>query len=313
MRKDFPTLLLREKGYHRMYIISCCSTVDFSDEYLRSRGIRCLSFHYELNGVPYLDDFGKTVPFSEFYEAIRNGADTKTSQINISEYYDYFKGIFEEGYDILHVAFSSGLSGSINSAKNAADMLADEFPERKIRIVDSVNASAGHGILADKAADFLAEGLSLDEAADRLEAEKYHAQAWFFTTTLKYFIRGGRVSKAAGLIGETLGICPLLTINSEGKLIPMEKIRTKKKVALAVVDKLVELAESGTDFAGPCHICHSDCLEDAEAVISLIESRFPNLVGKIQLHEVGTIIGSHTGPGTVGLFFWGKEKEHGNV
>ena len=291
-----------------MYIVSCCSTVDYSAEYLASRGIRSLSFHYELDGVPYLDDFGKTVPFSEFYEAMRNGAETKTSQINISEYYDFFKGILEEGFDILHVAFSSGLSGSINSAQNAAAMLSEEFPERTIRIVDSVNASAGHGILADKAADFRDQGLSLSEAADRLEAEKMKAQAWFFTTTLKYFIRGGRISKAAGLIGETLGICPLLTIDSEGKLIPMEKIRTKKKVILAAVDKLAEYAENGTDFAGPCHVCHSDCLEDAQAVISLIESRFPNLVGKIQIHEVGTIIGSHTGPGTVGIFFWGKEK-----
>ncbi len=291
-----------------MYLISCCSTVDFSAEHLASRGIRCISFHYELDGVAYADDFGKTVPSADFYEAMRNGADTKTSQININEYYDYFKGMLSEGYDVLHVAFSSGLSGSINSAQNAAAMLKDEFPERTICIVDSVNASAGHGLLVDIAADLKAEGLSLPEAAKRLEAEVLHAQAWFFTTTLKYFIRGGRISKAAGLIGETLGICPLLTINSEGKLVPMEKIRTKKKVELALVDKFAEFADSGTDYDGPCHICHSDCIEDAQAVIAMIEARFPKLRGKVQLHEVGTIIGSHTGPGTVGLFFHGKEK-----
>ena len=291
-----------------MYIVSCCSTVDYSAEYLASRGIRCLSFHYELDGVPYLDDFGASIPFSDFYEAMRNGAETRTSQINISEYYDFFKGILTEGFDILHVAFSSGLSGSINSAQNAATMLSEEFPERTIRIVDSVNASAGHGILADMAADYRDQGLTLDEAAERLEADRMKIQAWFFTSTLKYFIRGGRISKAAGLIGETLGICPLLTINSEGKLVPMEKIRTKKKVMLAAVEKLAELAENGTDFSGPCHICHSDCLEDAKTVLSMIEARFPNLVGKIQIHEVGTIIGSHTGPGTIGIFFVGKEK-----
>ncbi|MBO4697006.1 MAG: DegV family protein [Lachnospiraceae bacterium] len=290
-----------------MYIVTCCSTVDLSEEHLKERNIRCLPFHYELDGTSYLDDFGKTVPLADFYEAMRNGAETRTSQINITEYYDFFKGIFEEGYDILHIAFSSGLSGSINSANNAAAMLADEYPDRKIRIVDSVNASAGHGLVVDYAADLLAEGLSLDDAADLVEARKLHAQGWFFTTTLKYLVRGGRVSKTAGLIGDTLGICPLLNINMEGHLIPREKIRTKKKVMAALVSRMLQVAEGGADYAGPCHICHSDCIDDADAVIALIEENFPNLRGKIELHEVGTIIGSHTGPGTIGAFFWGTE------
>ncbi len=290
-----------------MYLVTCCSTVDLSEEHLRERGIRCLPFHYELDGTSYLDDFGKTVPLDRFYDAMRNGAETKTSQININEYLEFFKGILDEGYDILHIAFSSGLSGSINSANNAAAMLLEDYPDRKIVIVDSLSASAGHGIVVDYAADMLAEGLSLEEAAARVEARKLHAHGWFFTTTLKYLVRGGRVSKAAGLIGDTLGICPLLNINSEGHLIPREKIRTKKKVMAALISRMLQVAEGGADYDGPCHICHSDCIEDANAVIALIEENFPNLRGKVQLHEVGAIIGSHTGPGTIGAFFWGQE------
>ena len=296
-----------EKEIPNMYIVTCCSTVDLSEEYLRSRGIRCLPFHYDLGGTTYLDDFGKTIPLTEFYDAMRNGAETRTSQINIDEYYHFFKGIFEEGYDILHIAFSSGLSGSINSANNARAMLEEEFPDRKLIIIDSLSASAGHGLVADYAADLLAEGVSLEDAAARVEERRKHANGWFFTTTLKYLVRGGRVSKAAGLIGDTLGICPLLNINSEGHLIPREKIRTKKKVMAALVSRMLQVAEGGADYVGPCHLCHSDCLDDANAVIALIEEKFPNLRGKVELHEVGTIIGSHTGPGTIGAFFWGAE------
>ena len=292
-----------------MYLVTCCSTVDLSAEHLQERGVRCLSFQYELNGVSYADDFGKTIPLDDFYEAMRNGAETHTSQININDYYNFFKDIFEEGFDILHIAFSSGLSGSINSAHNAAAMLSDEYPDRKLVIIDSLNASAGHGLLVDYAADLRDSGMSLSDAAEKLEERRMHAQGWFFTTTLKYLIRGGRVNKAAGLIGETLGICPLLYIDAEGHLIPKEKVRTKKKVMTALVDRMLAIAENGAAYDGVCHICHSDCLADAEAVIALIEERFPKLAGKIQVHEVGTIIGSHTGPGTIGAFFWGSRKD----
>ena len=292
-----------------MYIITCCTSVDLEESWLKENGVRYIPFHYEMDGVSHVDDLGRTIPYAEFYEAIRNGSVSHTSQINIMEYYSFFKDIFDEGYDILHVAFSSGLSGSLNSAQNAAAMLAEEYPDRVLKIVDSVNASAGHGILVEWAVEHRDAGMSLEENATLLDSERMNIQAWFFTTTLKYLIRGGRVSKAAGLIGETLGICPLLMIDAEGKLIPMEKVRTKKKVALALLDKMLSVTENGADYSGPCHICHSDCLEDAQMMIALIESRFPNLMGQIKLHEVGTIIGSHTGPGTIGVFFRGVRKD----
>ncbi len=292
-----------------MYVITCCTSVDLEESYLVENGVRYIPFHFELDGVPHVDDLGRTLPYSELYEAIRNGAVSHTSQINIMEYYSFFKSIFEEGYDVLHITLSGGLSGSVNSAQNAAAMLADEFPERVLKIVDSVNASSGHGILVEWAVEHKNAGMSIEENATLLESERMNIQAWFFTTTLKYLIRGGRVSKAAGLIGETLGICPLLMIDAEGKLIPMEKVRTKKKVALALLDRMLSVTENGADYSGPCHVCHSDCKEDADTMIALIESRFPNLIGKIKLHEVGTIIGSHTGPGTIGVFFRGVRKD----
>ena len=142
----------------------------------------------------------------------------------------------------------------------------------------------------------------------RTEANKLHLRHWFFSSDLTFFIKGGRVSKSAGTIGNLLNICPLLDVNSEGKLIPRFKIRGKRKVIREIVAKMEEDAENGLDYNGKCFISQSACYEDAKAVADLIEARFPNLNGKVVINNIGTIIGSHTGPGTVALFFWGSER-----
>ena len=128
---------------------------------------------------------------------------------------------------------------------------------------------------------------------------------WFFSTDLTFYIKGGRISKTSGTIGGLLGICPLLNIDDKGKLIPRQKIRTKKKVIRAIVDKMEDFADNGLEYSGKCYISHSACMDDARAVADLVETRFPNLNGKAEIHSIGTTIGSHTGPGTVALFFWG--------
>lgn len=290
------------------FILSCCSTADLSREHFEKRGISFICFHFELDGTPYMDDLGKSIPFDEFYQRMTDGADTKTSQINVEEYCEYFEHFLQEGKDILHLTLSSGISGSVNSARIAQGMLQEKYPERNIFIVDSLAASSGYGLLMDKLADLRDEGKSIDEVREWAEENKKKLQHWFFSTDLTFYVKGGRVSKTAGFIGNVMNICPLLNVNFEGKLIPRQKVRTKKKVIAEIVDKMEQNAENGLDYDGKCYISNSACEEDAKAVAELVEARFPKLNGKVEINSIGTTIGSHTGPGTVALFFWGKER-----
>ena len=290
------------------FILSCCSTADLSREHFEKRGISFICFHFELDGTPYMDDLGKSIPFDEFYQRMTDGADTKTSQINVEEYCEYFEHFLQEGKDILHLTLSSGISGSVNSARIAQGMLREKYPERNIFIVDSLAASSGYGLLMDKLADLRDEGKSIDEVREWAEENKKKLQHWFFSTDLTFYVKGGRVSKTAGFIGNVMNICPLLNVNFEGKLIPRQKVRTKKKVIAEIVDKMEQNAENGLDYDGKCYISNSACEEDAKAVAELVEARFPKLNGKVEINSIGTTIGSHTGPGTVALFFWGKER-----
>ena len=291
------------------YIISCCSTADLTEEHFRSRDIHYICFHYELDGKQYPDDLGKSMPFPEFYAAMANGAMTKTSQINAEEFEAYFEPFLKDGKDILHVCLSSGITGVINSAMIAKTNLEEKYPQRKVCIVDSLAASSGYGLLMDKIADQRDAGLSLGELEQWILAHRLEVNHWFFSTDLTFYIRGGRISKTAGFVGTMLSICPLLHVDCEGKLIPMQKVRTKKKVIDAIEKKMEELAENGLAYDGKCYISHSACQADAEAVASLVESRFPNLNGRVLINSIGTTIGSHTGPGTVALFFWGEERK----
>lgn len=291
------------------YILSCCSTADLSKEHFEKREIKYISFHYELDGKQYVDDLGQSMSFEKFYAAMADGAATKTSQVNADEFEAFFEPFLKEGYDILHVCLSSGISGVVNSANIAKEELRQEYPDRRIYVVDSLAASSGYGLLMDRLADLRDAGKSMDEVYAWAEAHKLCVQHWFFTSDLTFFIKGGRISKSAGAIGTVLGICPLLNVDFEGKLIPRYKIRTKKKVIKAIVDRMEENAEDGLDYSGKCYISQAACYEDARAVADLIESRFPKLDGKVLINDIGTTIGSHTGPGTVAVFFWGKERQ----
>lgn len=291
------------------YVLSCCSTADLTKEHFENRYIHYICFHYKLDGVDYPDDLGQTIQFEDFYKKMDEGAETSTSQVNVSEYVEYFSQFLEEGKDILHVSLSSGISGTYNSAVNAALIARERYPERKIYIVDSLGASSGYGLLMDKLADLRDSGMGIDEVHDWAEEHKLELNHWFFSTDLKFYIKGGRISKTAGTIGTILGICPLLNMDNEGRLIPRAKIRTKRKVIEEIVKRMEENAEGGLDYSGKCYISQSACMDAAEEVAKLVEERFPKLCGKVEINYVGTTIGSHTGPGTVALFFWGKKRE----
>lgn len=291
------------------YVISCCSTADLSAEHFKARDIHYICFHYELDGKQYPDDLGKTISFPDFYAAMANGAMTRTSQINAEEFETYFETFLKEGKDVIHVTLSSGISGVVNSALLAKANLAEKYPDRKLVIIDSLAASSGFGLLVDRMADLRDEGMSIEELEAWTNAHKLELHHWFFSTDLTFYVRGGRISRTAGFVGGVLGICPLLNVNDEGKLIPRSKIRSKRKVIQAIVERMKEHAKDGADYSGKCYISQSACMEDARAVADLVEAAFPKLNGKVEINNIGTTIGSHTGPGTVALFFWGDRRE----
>lgn len=291
------------------YCISCCSTADLTKEYFESRGIQYVCFHFELGGRDYLDDMGQSVSPERLFNEMAAGADTKTSQVGVGEYVEHFTKMLEEGNDILHLCLSSGISGSYNSACLAKTELEMKYPDRKIYVVDSLAASSGFGLLVDTVADKRDEGYTVDELYAWVEENKLCLNHWFFSSDLTYFIKGGRVSKTSGFIGTVLGICPLLNVDLEGRLIAREKIRTKKKVIRRIAEKMFENAENGEEYNKKCFMSHSLCEEDAKEVAALIEEHFAKINGKVQIFPIGATIGSHTGPGTVALFFWGNKRE----
>ena len=292
------------------YVLSCCSTADLSKESFEKRQIQYVCFHFELGGKEYLDDLGASVPPEELYRRMIAGEDTKTSQVSVGDYEALFEKNLKDGKDILHVTLSSGISGTYNSACVARDELKERYPDRKIYLVDSLAASSGYGLLMETLADLRDSGMGIDELYRWAEENKLKLHHWFFSTDLTFFIKGGRVSKTAGFIGSVMNICPLLNVDFEGKLIPREKIRTKKKVIARIVEQMEINAQDGLDYSGKCFLSHSLCREDADAVAALVEEKFKKLNGKVEIFPIGATIGSHTGPGTVALFFWGNKREN---
>ena len=290
------------------YVLSTCSTLDKASEYIRERNIEYIKFVFLTDGNKNADDLGQTLSFDKFYQMMRDGVDTKTSQPNVQDYKDYFEPFLKEGKDVIHLNLSSGLSGAQTSAKIAREELLEKYPERKLYVIDSLGASAGMGLLVDKMADLRDEGMSIDDLAKWTEENKLKLQHWFFSTDLTFYVKGGRVSKVAGWFGTVLKICPLLNVDLNGKLIPRQKIRGKTNVIKEIVKKMEENAENGVNYTGKCFISHADSYEDARAVADLVEAKFPSLNGKVEISSIGTTIGSHTGPGTVALFFFGNER-----
>ncbi|MDO4428208.1 MAG: DegV family protein [Atopobiaceae bacterium] len=290
------------------YVLSCCSTADVTREWLESRDIAYLYFNYYLNGEACKDDFGVTNSPADLYAKMLAGADAKTSQVSAGDYAAHFEKFLASGKDVLHVTLSSGISSTYNSACIARDQLAEKYPDRKVVVVDSLAASAGYGLLMDKLADLRDAGMGLDELGAWAEEHKSEVQHWFFSSDLTFFIRGGRISKAAGLVGGMLKICPVMDVEPDGSLAVKEKVRTKAKAINRVVEKMEELAEDGLDYSGKVFISQSECEDDAREVARRIEERFPKLDGKVEIFPIGATIGVHTGPGTVATFFWGEKR-----
>ena len=282
------------------------STADLPQEYLDKYNIGCIKLTYTMEGKTY-GGSGEEMDWKEFYRLMReeNKLPT-TSQINPEEFKVYFEEVLKEYKDILYIAFSSGLSGTHNSALIAADMLKEEYPDCRIRVVDSLCASLGEGLFVHKAIMLKEAGKSMDEVADWLEANKLNLVHVFTVDDLHHLHRGGRVSKATAIIGTLAGIKPILHVDDEGHLIALSKVRGRKKSLHALVDLMEDKIKEYQGVNDMVMISHGDALEDAELVKTEIEKRFG--IKEFLINNIGPTIGSHAGPGTIALFFMGTKR-----
>lgn len=285
------------------YILYADSSCDTPREILQEWGVSSIDllFRFADSTVEYRNS---DVPAPEFYHNLREGRDAKTSAINSETFREEFDRQLREGRDVLYIAFSSGLSTTYNSARIAAKSLSEEYPNRKILVVDSLSASAGYSMLVYLTVQKLRDGATLEEAAEFAHDTRLHICHWFTVDDLNFLRRGGRVSAAAAIVGTALGIKPILHMDNEGHLINMFNVRGRKRAISALAAKLGELAEDIT--SGPIYISHGDCIEDAEELARQIKEEYG--LDTELITDVGPVIGAHSGPGTLALFFVGRER-----
>ena len=290
------------------YAITCGSTSDLPKEFYEENDIHCGLFHFEIGGVDYLDDLGEFLSYDDFYKLIEEGNHPRTSQLTQQDYINLWTPLLEEGKDIIDVGLSSGITSGFNNAMMVKKALEEKYPERRITVIDSKAATGGYGMLMVYIVKHRDEGMSYDELVEWIEKNKLNIHCWFFSTNLTGYLRGGRISKSSHIFGTMFKFCPLININSEGKLIPREKIRGKNKALKAIYNKMVEHAQGGLDYSGKCFVYHTAFYDEARSLADRIEENFPNLDGKVFIHSVGTVVGSHMYPGSICLFFVGDER-----
>lgn len=286
------------------YVISTDSTCDLPYSFLNEHDVLVHALEYT-DGTTTNED-GPSTDLQQFYQNMRNGIQYMTNASNPVRITKTFRSVLDEGKDILHIGFSSGLSSSFNNAAIVANDLAEEYPDRKIIALDSLAASMGQGLLVYYACKKKEKGASIDEVADWLKENFLHACHQFTVDDLKYLMRGGRVSKVSWLLGTLINIKPVLHVDDEGHLIPVAKVRGRKKSLTTLVDNMEATMGSYRDKNEVILISHCDCYEDAKFVGDLITERFG--FTNIVYNYINTVIGSHSGPGTVALFFLGDKR-----
>lgn len=292
----------------RHFTLSCCSTVDLPYSYMADRDIPVLFYTYVVDGREYVDDMGRDPEaLPRFYRFLEEGKLPQTSQINVGTYLTFFEKLLQKG-DLLHIAFTSGQSGSVHNAMLAAKELQEKYPDRKLIVIDSLCSSSGYGMLVDTVADLRDAGKSIEEAAQWVRENRNTVHHQFFSSNMTQFRRTGRVSGAAAMVATIMSICPIMRLDDAGAIKAYGKVRGKKKAVETTIEAMAKHAQGGENYDKRCYVCHSQCPEDAQMLIDGLEARFPHIKGKIRLCDIGTIIGSHSGPGTVAVFFYGDER-----
>ncbi|MDY3017911.1 DegV family protein [Blautia sp.] len=285
----------------REYVITTDNNADLPVEYYKEHNVGCMYFSYTMDDVLYKQ--GSYMPEGEFYGKMRAGSMPTTAQVNPEEARLLFEPYLKEGKDILHIAFSSGLSGTYNSCRIAVEELREEYPDRIITIIDSLAASLGQGLLVYLTQKLKEEGADMQTAAEWAENHRKNIVHLFTVDDLNHLYRGGRVSKTTAVLGGMLNIKPILHVDDEGKLIPIGKVRGRKKSILELASLMDEKLGSHKDTCDTIFISHGDCLEDAKILAEKIKARYQ--INTEIINYVGSVIGAHSGPGTLALFFVG--------
>ncbi len=292
----------------RKFILSCESTVDLPYSYLQERNIPVLFYSYVVDGKAYADDMGRDPEaLPRFYSFLSAGKIPSTSQLNELQYMDFLEAQLQKG-DVLHIAFGSGMTPSVKNAERAAQALREKYPQRTLVVLDSLCSSSGYGMLVDCAADMADRGCTLAETEQWAMENRNRIHHQFFSTDLQYYRRSGRISGPAAMLGAILNIYPIMRLDDEGKIIAYGKVRGKAAAIRTTLDAMQQHAVGGAEYRGKCWICHSNCLAEAEKTRAAIRERFPQISGEIRICDIGTIIASHCGPGTVAVFFFGDPR-----
>ena len=286
----------------REFVITVNSTVDLPKEWLEERHIPVMPLKYTIDGQTYPDMSGLTA--KEFFQKLREGKTSVTSQINPDEAREMLEPIVREGKDILHLAFSSGLSGTYNSMRIAAEELSEEYPDAKIVVIDTLCACMGEGLLLHKALQLKEQGKTLDEIAAWVEENKLHICHNVTVDDLNHLHRGGRISRTAAVLGTLVQVKPIIHVDNDGKLQVIGKERGRRKSLNKIVDMAVEQAQGWENDL--VMITHGDCLEDARYVEKRVKEKMG--VENVLINNIGTVIGSHTGPGVVAVFCMGNKR-----
>lgn len=288
----------------RNYCITTDSNSDLPQEYIDKYNVTIIPQYYSFGDIVYGDELN--MPPAEFYDRMKNGELPQSQANNPAVIEDKFRAILDKGMDIIHIAFSSALSGSYNNVCMVANELLEEYKDAKITVIDSLNVSLGESILVLKAYDMKDNGASYDEVVNTIEELKNHINVQFTVNDLFHLQRGGRVSKTTAIVGSALNLKPFIYVNNAGALTSDGTARGRKKSLRMIVERMVATLDENTDYSLPVGIVHANCLEDAETVAELVksETKFTNII----LNYVSPSIGTHAGPGAIGLLYYGKEK-----
>lgn len=287
------------------YVFMTDSDSDLPFRYVDEYDLKMVYMPYIVDGVEYLDDLGRNGKQAEYFESMRGGTVPVTSLLPTPVYVEYFEPSLAEGKDILFIAFSSKMSGTIQNVFAAREELLEKYPDRVIRVVDTLSISAPMTLLLHRAYKLYKEGKSMEEVASWVEANRLRAQAYFTVDDLKYLKRGGRISAVAATVGTMLDLKPVIVLTREGSMVSVEKIRGRKAALRYLADMTAENIQDAQEQE--VMILHADAIEDADRLEAMIRERVPN-VGGVAKEFVGPVIGAHCGPGTVAACFMGKER-----
>ncbi len=293
----------------KKYILTCEATVDIYKEDLEELNVPYINYYYYLDDEMYETNISKDYSYEEFYKGILEGKTPKTTQVNSERFIEFFTPFLEAGNDVVHVTFSSGLSGTNNSANLAAKELNEKYQDNKVYVIDSLNGSVGYGMFIKEIAKRKnEEGFTSEKLIKWIEENKLTVNHWFYTTDISHFIKGGRVGKVEGIIGKRLSICPLMDVSIKGEIIPRYKVIGKKRVFKKAIELMESLAFGGLNYTGKCYVTHANYLEEATKLKNEIENRFLYLEEPVKIYPAGAITASHAGPGAVGIFFFGEKR-----